>query len=814
MLTLGWSDGSAFLPVNSILLSTENEKNRINEATKVDKRSIGYKRRKLSMEKGASAMLTENTELLKVFINYYFKCITNRKKSDKLYTGFIFHKERIKVTRMKQRKKLLAWLLSLAMLITGVVPGSEKKAEAKASAMKTSVTTPAPAPTEKPDEENQAFLMFTDKDYMWQNWNTKVCGGVGRDAVISGNGTYTVSIDKADFTDSDAAANPANGAHVFQVDIMGICNTQKFDASKIAISDVVVKCDGKEIKTDLSKMYEGDIEGKGNYRLEIRNEFGYGNGDFATKDEFDEMNPDFTFENSLSVTFTVTGIKAGKTPEGAFKTADDTSVVSVGGKRAEAVNGSQNPSGSPTKLPTPTRKPTATPTRKPIPTPTMRTGVITPTPAPTEKPDEENQAFLMFTDKDYMWQNWNTKVCGGVGRDAVISGNGTYTVSIDKADFTDSDAAANPANGAHVFQVDIMGICNTQKFDASKIAISDVVVKCDGKEIKTDLSKMYEGDIEGKGNYRLEIRNEFGYGNGDFATKDEFDEMNPDFTFENSLSVTFTVTGIKAGKTPEGAFKTADDTSVVSVGGKRTGLMNAATARPSKKPSYTRRPAGTKKPSYTRRPAGTMKPGTTRKPAGTTKPGSTNKPSGSFKPGNTSDPLSSAQPGNTLEPGSSQMPDTSSTPVGSAGPDSSKGPDGTTAPNSTFKPGQSAAPGETKAPVKTNGSALNGNNGSDADSMDTGENANPVKKLTAPKKLVLKKGKTKKVTVKIVAQDNTRKTTDKAVILLSNRKRIKVSGKKLGKGKLTFKVKAKKKGSAVITVILGDKVRKIKVKCK
>lgn len=39
MLTLGWSDGSAFLPVNSILLSTENEKNRINEATKVDKRS-------------------------------------------------------------------------------------------------------------------------------------------------------------------------------------------------------------------------------------------------------------------------------------------------------------------------------------------------------------------------------------------------------------------------------------------------------------------------------------------------------------------------------------------------------------------------------------------------------------------------------------------------------------------------------------------------------------------------------------------------------------------------------------------------------
>ena len=58
MLTLGWSDGSTFLPVNSILLSTENKKNRINEAADVDKRTVGYKRRKLSIEKGTHAMLT------------------------------------------------------------------------------------------------------------------------------------------------------------------------------------------------------------------------------------------------------------------------------------------------------------------------------------------------------------------------------------------------------------------------------------------------------------------------------------------------------------------------------------------------------------------------------------------------------------------------------------------------------------------------------------------------------------------------------------------------------------------------------------
>lgn len=61
MLTLGWSDGSTFLPVNSILLSTENKKNRINEAKAVDKRTVGYKRRQLSLKKGTHAML----ELLK-----------------------------------------------------------------------------------------------------------------------------------------------------------------------------------------------------------------------------------------------------------------------------------------------------------------------------------------------------------------------------------------------------------------------------------------------------------------------------------------------------------------------------------------------------------------------------------------------------------------------------------------------------------------------------------------------------------------------------------------------------------------------------
>ena len=54
---LRWSDGSTFLPAGSVLLSSKNRKNRVNEATDVDKRIAGYKRRMLSMQKETQAML-------------------------------------------------------------------------------------------------------------------------------------------------------------------------------------------------------------------------------------------------------------------------------------------------------------------------------------------------------------------------------------------------------------------------------------------------------------------------------------------------------------------------------------------------------------------------------------------------------------------------------------------------------------------------------------------------------------------------------------------------------------------------------------
>lgn len=57
LLTLGWSDGNTFLPVNSCLLSTENVKNRINEAKDFDKRSTAFHKRILAQTKATTVVL-------------------------------------------------------------------------------------------------------------------------------------------------------------------------------------------------------------------------------------------------------------------------------------------------------------------------------------------------------------------------------------------------------------------------------------------------------------------------------------------------------------------------------------------------------------------------------------------------------------------------------------------------------------------------------------------------------------------------------------------------------------------------------------
>ena len=135
-------------------------------------------------------------------------------------------------------------------------------------------------------------------------------------------------------------------------------------------------------------------------------------------------------------------------------------------------------------------------------------------------------------------------------------------------------------------------------------------------------------------------------------------------------------------------------------------------------------------------------------------------------------------------------------------------------PGSNVTPGQSSVPSVSTTPVP-NGQEKDTvlpDDEDDEEDEEEEESLNPIKKITAPKQIVLKKGKTKTVTVKLRSKNKSMKTTDDVSVTAVSKK-VKVSGRKYNSQRLTFRVKGKKKGNTVIYVIIGEKSRKIKVIC-
>jgi len=57
LLTLGWSDGNTFIPVDTQPLASENEKKRLQQAREIDKRSCGHKQRLMAQTKAPLVMI-------------------------------------------------------------------------------------------------------------------------------------------------------------------------------------------------------------------------------------------------------------------------------------------------------------------------------------------------------------------------------------------------------------------------------------------------------------------------------------------------------------------------------------------------------------------------------------------------------------------------------------------------------------------------------------------------------------------------------------------------------------------------------------
>ncbi|WP_432650206.1 hypothetical protein [Huintestinicola sp.] len=141
--------------------------------------------------------------------------------------------------------------------------------------------------------EYTAFLMFTDMDWLWGNWDA----GKATDATITGPGTYTVSLDN---TQAENAMSATNGANVFCVDIVG----GYADLADYEVTLDSVKADGVEVPFDPEKICYGDIEEKGNYRIEIQNAYGL-TGDMNDPHYGAIDAASFSAAEKIEVTFTI-----------------------------------------------------------------------------------------------------------------------------------------------------------------------------------------------------------------------------------------------------------------------------------------------------------------------------------------------------------------------------------------------------------------------------------------------------------------------------------------------------------------------------
>ena len=132
-----------------------------------------------------------------------------------------------------------------------------------------------------------AKLGFTDSTWEHQDWETSV--------EVTGDGTYTLT--------SDVVAGAADFG-VFVIDF-----DQMFANYPDAVATLdKIEVDGSEISVSADKILYGDIEEKGNFRIDIYNMYS------DTKDN-PGVNQATAVSESLSVTFTVSGLEAAAPAE-------------------------------------------------------------------------------------------------------------------------------------------------------------------------------------------------------------------------------------------------------------------------------------------------------------------------------------------------------------------------------------------------------------------------------------------------------------------------------------------------------------------
>ncbi len=165
-----------------------------------------------------------------------------------------------------------------------------------------------------------ATLGYADSTWAAQDWASTV--------EVTGDGTYSITsnclfnvVDEETGEETQELA-AGTGATVFVVDIaglgkdLGIDGTDevaKYDTGALKVTDVTVTTGGKDIAIDQSKIKVGDIEGKGNVRIEIYNAYGPTTVAEAYDPSVSPLDPStFAFEaaDQFTVSFTLSGLDA------------------------------------------------------------------------------------------------------------------------------------------------------------------------------------------------------------------------------------------------------------------------------------------------------------------------------------------------------------------------------------------------------------------------------------------------------------------------------------------------------------------------
>lgn len=295
-----------------------------------------------------------------------------------------------------------------------------------------------------------ADFSLADADWSLQVWGAADDGSqAAASTVITGAGSYSMTID---------TTAGAEGAAVFVIDIP--FTKDALTAQNYAVSELKLTVDGTELALDTTKIVYGDIEEKGNLRIELFNQW----GPTALSEKYDASVSPFdpaTLKSNQSIKVDFTLVESA---EPAYD-ADGKAIKYIG------LNGAAAAPDAPVEVPEfdPAGKYNA------------YFGLQSPSWTYRDAWNHESNGLGSAN-----WGQWvinnDSAETYGVVTDAEIAGNGTYSVTL--KDFGDVfvNEFANNADGLDKFRILMI---TTDIPVSEQIKITDAKLILDGKTVKT-----------------------------------------------------------------------------------------------------------------------------------------------------------------------------------------------------------------------------------------------------------------------------------------------------------------------------------------